>query len=480
MLENIIPVPKKIEYTEGTVAVKPAILCQETEWNEAVCAFAAAFKKIYKTTIALGQGGILLQKDASLKPGSYRLDTRGGITVAASDREGVGYALASILNAVEVEQEQIVVDQALVEDYADKDYRGLMVDLARQWHPFRALLNYVDICYFTKTKYLHLHFIDDQRYTLPSKIFPNLMTEGECYTLAQIEELNAYAKARGVILIPEFEGIGHSAIFNDRYPEVFANELDGEGGTLVTEQGDTVTARNIVCAGKASAIEGSIALLKEIAELFPDTPYIHIGCDEANIKAWNHCAACRDYMKKNNIANVKDLYAEFAGRLAQAVLDLGRTPIVWEGFAKEGAHYVPKETIVISWENHYNFTTDLLADGFRIINCSWQPLYIVANPDHRWGPRHLIDWNIHRWEHWWSASEACLNPITIEPTDQLLGAQVCAWECTFEQELTPIMEHLPVVAEHCWNNRRTLTWDEYIRRQRPTRQKLAWLVQSFE
>lgn len=480
MLANIIPVPKKIEYTEGTVAVRPAILCNEPAWGEAVGAFAASFKKIYKIKMAIGEGGITLQKDTALKPGSYKMDTRDGIVLYAADLEGAGYALCSVLNAAEIQEGKLALDRALVEDYADKDYRGLMVDLAREWHPFRALLTYVDICYFTKTKYLHLHFIDDQRYTLPTKLFPNLLIEGEHYTFEQIEQLNAYAKARGVIIVPEFEGIGHSAIFNDRYPEIFANTLDGEGSTLVTEQGDIVTARNIVCAGKTSATEGSIALLKEIAELFPDTPYIHIGCDEANIKAWNYCACCRDYMKAHHIADVHELYAEFAGRLARAVLDLGRTPIVWEGFPKSGAHHLPKETIVISWENKYNFTQDLLADGFRIINCSWKPLYIVANPDHRWGPRDLIDWNIHRWEHWWELSDATLNPVNIQPTDQLLGAQVCAWECTFEQDLTPIMEHLPVVAEHNWNNRRTLTWLDYIHRQRPTRQKLARLIQSFE
>lgn len=480
MLANVIPVPKKIDYAEGTVAVKCAVSNAEPAWGEAVEAFCAAFQKIYKKPMVPGEGGILIQKDASLAPDAYRLDTRGGITVCASALEGLGYALVSILNAAEIEGDALVLDQALVEDHPDKDYRGLMIDLARQWHPFRTLLTYVDICYFTKTKYLHLHFIDDQRYTLPSKLYPNLMTEGECYTEEQIQTLNAYAKARGVVIVPEFEGIGHSAIFNDRYPEVFANELDGEGGTIVTEEGVTVTARNIVCAGKASATEASVALLKEIGELFPDAPYIHIGADEANIKAWNHCAACRNYMKAHHISDVYELYAEFAGRLARAVLEMGRTPIVWEGFPKQGAHHIPKETVVISWENKYNFTQDLLDDGFRIINCSWQPLYIVANPDHRWGPRHLIDWNIHRWEHWWEHSAATLNPVCIQPTDQLLGAQVCCWECTFEQELTPVMEHLPVVAEHCWNNRRTLTWSDYVHRQRPTRQKLAWLIQSYE
>lgn len=481
MLENIIPSPKKIQYAEGILAVTPAIYSDNAEWSDLLSAFKTAFKKIYKVEMKLEKGGITALVDPALKAGHYRIECDDSLRLYAADAEGMGYALVSILNAAEIKNDKIEIEKAIVEDYPDKDYRGLMVDLARQWHPFRALLTYVDICYFTKTKYLHLHFIDDQRYTLPTKLYPNLLIEGEHYTFEQIEKLNAYAKARGVIIIPEFEAPGHAAIFNEKYPDVFANRLEGgEGGTLVTEEGAIVTAKNIICPSRKDSWAAIEALLKEISELFPDTPYIHIGADEANHKAWDYCTDCKAYMKEHNIACTKELLAETCGRLAQVVLDLGRTPIIWEGFAKEYAHYIPKETIVISWENHYNFTRDLLADGFKIINCSWQPLYIVANPDHRWGPRHLIDWNIHRWEHWWSNSDAHLNPVTIEPTEQLLGAQVCAWECTFEQDLTPIMEHLPVVAEHCWNNRRVLTWPEYIRRQRPTRQKLAWLIQSFE
>ena len=481
MLENIIPSPKKIQYAEGTLSVNPAICTEIAEWGDLLNAFQAAFQKIYKIEMKNEKGGITALLDASLKAGHYRIECDDSLRLYASGAEGIGYALVSILNAAEIKDGKIEMEKAVIEDHPDKDYRGLMVDLARQWHPFRALLRYVDICYFTKMKYLHLHFIDDQRYTLPTKLFPNLLIEGEHYTFEQIEELKAYAKARGVIIIPEFEAPGHAAIFNDKYPEIFANRLEGgEGGTLVTEEGAVVTARNIICPARKDSWAAIEALLKEIAELFPDTPYIHIGADEANHKAWGYCSDCKAYMKEHNIACTKELLAETCGRLTQTILNLGRTPIIWEGFAKEYAHYIPKETIVISWENHYNYTYDLLADGFRIINCSWQPLYIVANPAHRWGPMHLIEWNIHRWEHWWDQSEAKLNPISIEPTDQLLGAQVCAWECTFEQDLTPIMEHLPVVAEHCWNNRRVLSNSQYFHRQRPTRQKLAFLVQEVQ
>lgn len=47
-------------------------------------------------------------------------------------------------------QEEDEIEIARIEDYPDKEYRGLMVDLAREWHPFYTLLNYVDLCFFTR------------------------------------------------------------------------------------------------------------------------------------------------------------------------------------------------------------------------------------------------------------------------------------------------------------------------------------------
>ena len=60
-----------------------------------------------------------------------------------------------------------------------------MVDLARKWHGFSTLLEYVDLCYICKIRFLHLHFIDTQSYTLPSDVLPKAPTEGRSYTREQ-------------------------------------------------------------------------------------------------------------------------------------------------------------------------------------------------------------------------------------------------------------------------------------------------------
>ncbi len=480
MLEWLIPIPKKTESQEGTQALPLCVASDVPAWNEYVSTFRAAFESIYQKKLSLGEGGVRLCKDTAIPAGHYRFDSREGLVLSASDDEGILYALATALQVIDLKDGAMVLPRVLIEDHPDKNYRALMVDLAREWHPAWTVDRYIDVCFWFKIKYLHLHFIDDERYTLPSRAFPKLTTEGEHYTLEQIAHMNEYAKARGVILIPELETPGHAASMVECYPDDFANHLSG-GSTaeLITEEGAVVSARNVMCGGGSHTMKAVEKLIDEIIEMFPDSPYIHIGGDEANIKVWNSCPDCIAYMKENGIEDEYELYSDFIGRVAQLVLDRGRTPIVWEGFPKKGAHRVPKETVVIAWESHYNMPEDLLAEGFKVINGSWQPLYITESFNHgRWSAKDIYDWDVYNLQHWWDHSAAKLNPIHIPPTDDVLGAQVTSWDCTYEMDICRVMECLAALSERTWNLNRTELIDQFHRRMRYNNRSLGRLIQD--
>lgn len=451
-MKTVIPNPKKILYADKTVKAELKITTAVSEWEDLADSFAKAFSKIYNVEVEKGNGGVTLVCDRSLKANSYVCDFKDSLILKASDREGAGYALATALQVLDVKDGCFETDCAYVEDCPDKDYRALMVDLARCWHPVRTVLRYIDICFLMKIKYLHLHFIDDQAYTLPSKAFPKINNGCRSYTYEDIKNFTSYAKAHGIVIIPEFEAPGHAGFLVKNYPDVFANGIgNSSDATLVTENGDVVTAKNIVCAGKTGSMEGIKTLLSEVCEMFPDSPYIHIGGDEANIKAWNYCSHCKEYMAKNNISDEYELYSDFVARVANLVIGMGKTPIVWEGFPKKGNEKIPRETIVIAWESHYHMAYDLVEEGFKIINASWQPLYIVPSVKHRWGIKEIMGWNVYNWQHWWDKSEAKLNPVNLQPTENVLGAQLCAWEMTYEEEINLVMENLPALSERTWN-----------------------------
>ncbi len=450
MIRHIIPVPKKVNTTEGSIKCPACVYTDHQPWQDILNTFGELFAKLFDTECEIEQGGVRLVYDPLIKKGAYTYDADDEIVICASDNEGIGYGIATAFQIFTVADGQIESEKAHIEDSSDKPYRSVMVDLARQWHPLRHVLKYVDVCFLLKINVLHLHFIDDQSYTLPSRIYPNISTKGRSYSFEEIELLNNYAASRGITLVPEFEAPGHARALTTAYPEIFRVDIDGEQPTILTESGAVVTADNIVCA-KKEAFEAINELIGEICEMFPATPYIHIGGDEANIKVWNHCKHSVQFMKDNGLADEYVLYAEFVARVAQMVIDLGKTPIVWEGFSEKGAERVPKETIVIAWESHYNLAPDLLKQGFKIINASWQPMYIVPSLRLRWGVEEIFNWNVYNWQHWWEHSVATKTPINIEPTDDCLGGILCVWECTFEQEIARACENSTALAERTWN-----------------------------
>lgn len=451
---QIIPVPKTVNGADEKITVVNNICTSHESWVKFIQSFSESFEKVHGVALGMGEGGIELVYDSSVRKSGYKLKCDDGITVLASGDEGMLYGLATVLQIADVTDGKIEVDTLEIEDYPDKDYRTLMVDVAREWHPVSTIYNYIDLCFLFKIKYLHIHFIDDQNYTLPSKVFPGISSP-KSYSFEDIHSFNEYAKGKGIILVPEFEAPGHAKSLNKAYPDIFADKIcDGEEASFRTEAGAVITSENLICAGSKCTEEEIGKLLGEICEMFPDSPYIHIGGDEANIKAWNNCSVCREYMEENGIDDVYELYSDFIARISKIVLGLGRIPIVWEGFPKKGAERVPRETIVIAWESHYHLVNDLLDEGFKVINASWQPLYIVPSLTERWSPFDILKWNVYNWQHFWDESVAKLNPITVSPTEDVIGAQLSAWELTYEREINFVMENLAALSERTWSTKR--------------------------
>ena len=466
---NLVPTPKKCNIcNEKFSTVNIGIYTDNPQWQSYIKPFCDAFYTINNVTLSDEKGGIELYKDDSLKKASYVIKSDGAIRLYASDDEGILYALSSVMQLVRIEKGNVTVQKFEIEDYPEKEYRAFMVDMGRLWHPFDKLLKFVDICFLYKIKYLHLHFIDTGVYSLPSKAFPKLPTEGEHYTFEQIEYLNQYAKDKGIILVPEYECPGHAPQFNRAYPEIFSDTIEGaQDGIYYNELGEVIKSNNIICAGSEKAWEATKLLLKEICDMFPDSPYINIGGDEAKISVWNDCSVCREYMKKHNLADEYELYSEYVARVTSYVLTLGKIPLVWEGFPKKGSEKIPKETIVIAWESYYHMPKDLLNAGFKVINASWQPLYIVPKVDLRWDTFDILKWDVYNWQHWWNKSDAYLNPIHLEPTDNVLGAMLCAWEQTYEQEIQFVTENLSAMSEKLWSVKRVCSDEEFVKKQAP-------------
>ena len=200
-----------------------------------------------------------------------------------------------------------------IQDTPDCSWRGMMVDLARDFHKLPVLYDYVDLCRFYKIRYLHLHFTDDQSYTLPSRAYPALSTPNRNYTEDELKGLMAYAKARGVEIIPEIDVPGHTTSFSAAYGDIFGRD-------------------GIICLSEES-MEAMSTLFFELCELFEGSDYIHMGGDEAVIDRWTTCDKCLNAFQKSGVDVDKYLssdetrhdlaelmYATFIKRICEAEL----------------------------------------------------------------------------------------------------------------------------------------------------------------
>ena len=110
-----------------------------------------------------------------------------------------------------------------VEDKPAFGIRGVMVDAARTYLPLALLKEYVVLCRLYKLNHLHIHFSDGGIFTFPSTKYPQLSAKAKWkYTLVEMQELQAFAVARGVVIIGEVDVPGHASGLTGALPSVFA------------------------------------------------------------------------------------------------------------------------------------------------------------------------------------------------------------------------------------------------------------------
>lgn len=464
---RLIPAPARTTMTDTLVAVTP-VYTADGIFADAAKTLADYARRTHGITLTEGEGGITFTVDASLPTEAYTLTvTESGATVKASDVLGAQNAAVTLIQLMEKAEDGLTLPVGVIEDEPKCTWRTVMIDLARDWHELHVLYEYVDMCRFYKVKYLHFHFTDDQSYTLPSKAFPKLPTEGRHYTEAEIKGLIAYAKARGVQLIPEIDVPGHTTSFAAAYGEIFGTD-------------------GIICLSEES-MAGMATLFRELCELFADSEYIHLGGDEAAIAKWLDCDKCLNAFRNRGVdvdtylateegkhELTELMYATFIKDICEVILSCGKTPVVWEGFHKSMNHLIPKESVIVSWENFYQTAPELLEAGFRVVNGAWKPMYVVT-PVVYWSPEEIYNWNVYTWGAVHPGSPYNKEALRIDPTRQVEGGQLLAWGDQIvakypvvaegvREEQRLIEERTPCLSENVWNREKPTDWAEFSSR----------------
>lgn len=466
-MNHPIPRPKKLDLTGGVIPATLNFSNTEPIFEPAIRVFREYAKRIFGS-VETEAAEIKLVLKNGLGDG-YCISIHDHAEICATTNIGMNNALSTLLQLMRITDYGVVFPQCEIEDAPDSSWRGIMIDLARCYHEIEYLYAVADLAWFYKINRLQLHLTDDQAVRFPFLSLPKAVSD-EHYTREELTGLVEYCRDRGITIVPEVDAPGHFRAFNLAYPELF--------GAINEDEGAQTSAIAGVVSGIMRVQEQTFNMMqqvyKEITEVFYDSPWVHIGGDEAQIDQWAKCEYSMKYCSDHGLSDIHELYGHCVARFSRMILDLGRIPVVWEGFGEETNSMIPKETVVFSWESYYQLPPSLLKGGFKIINASWKPMYIVT-PEKMWPTEEILHWEKNFWDHWWENSPASKAPIVTEKSSSILGGQICVWGDKLQpsngyaprhdmlrDEFSNIQKRLPALAEKTWTSYRVPEIDKFM------------------
>src|SRR5678816_3175249 len=186
-----------------------------------------------------------------------------------------------------------------------------MIDVARHFQTMEVLKRNLDGMAAVKMNVFHWHLSEDQGFRIESKKFPKLHqlgSDGNYFTQEQVKEIIAYARDRGIRVVPEFDIPGHSTSWLVGHPE-----LGSAPGPYSIERRAGIF-EPALDPTRDEVYKFLDTFLGEMAALFPDA-YLHIGGDENEGKQWDRNPKIQAFMKEKGIKNNHALQAYFNTRL---------------------------------------------------------------------------------------------------------------------------------------------------------------------
>jgi hexosaminidase len=275
---------------------------------------------------------------------SYQLKTSSNkIIIEATTDIGVIYALETLLQLLDNNDTSYYFPEVSINDFPRFTWRGLMIDVARHFHPVAILKRNLDAMAAVKMNVFHWHLTDDQGFRIESKTHPKLHqlgSDGQYYTQEQIKDVVQYASDRGIRVVPEIDVPGHATAILTAYPEIGSKDTIYSIERFSGIFDPTLDPTN----EKTYEILGD--LFAEMAELFPDK-YFHIGGDENEGKHWDENKHIQSFKKKHNLQSNHDLQTFMNIRLEKILVKLGKSVMGWEEIMTDK---MPKSALIHSWK----------------------------------------------------------------------------------------------------------------------------------
>ena len=415
----LVPIPVKIERRDGYFNLnKNTVIVYDNVAKKSAQLFANSIQPATGFLLDLKENNQLQEKENSIllitkgtesladkqREEGYILEVKSSaIIIRALGEKGFFYGLQSLrqLAPAKIYSQSLQVEgnwqipAVVIHDYPRFEYRGLMLDVARNFRSVSEIKRLIDLMAIHKLNYFQWHLSDDEGFRIEIKKYPQLTNIGAWrgyskakprlalmpaygsgaanyggfYTQQEVREIVRYAADRQITIVPEIDLPGHARAMVVSLAEELIDPNDSSNYTSVQGYHD-----NVLSPCKKETWQVIDAILSEIAELFPGK-YIHVGGDEVPKGAWQKSCMADKFDPKD--ARFTELAQnDFMQDIQAIIQSKGKIMAGWEEVAGDNSSLASPLRAYI-WntskiEQTYNNAVD---KGFEVIMSPAENLY---------------------------------------------------------------------------------------------------------
>lgn len=392
---DIFPMPKQVDIEDGftqvgsLVTIKTGKFLQWGGYRRAKKLLTSELEKrgIYATS---GQGTVirlLLDKKMSDNREYYSLRVHNGeITILGRTQAALVNGVLTLIAALDHSKGHRL-QNCFVIDWPDFGYRGLMLDISRNYvTKGQDLYRFIDLMSYYKFNALQFHFADDEGWRLEIPGFPELTQvasrrgctldekdfmaqsisgngnpddQSQCangyLTRAEFIDFLKYAWAHGVRVIPEIETPGHaraaivamkSRSINNPTAEQFRLWDDKNTSVYTSAQGFHDNVLNVASDDVYRFID---RVVEELQKMYKEAglklEIVHLGGDEVPDNAWSKSPDVQMLMMKNNMHSQHEVSEYYIQRISSMLHQRG---IRIEGWQEVALNHRPEFTSIFA------------------------------------------------------------------------------------------------------------------------------------
>ncbi len=392
---DIFPAPKQVDIEDGFTQVGSLVSIKYGKWFQwggYRRAKALLTDELQKRGVYVSSGQktvieLLLDKKLSTNGEYYTLRVHDGkISIHGVTQAALMNGVKTLIAALDHSKGHRL-QNCFVIDWPDFGYRGVMLDIARNFVINPAdFKRTIDLLSYYKINTIQFHFTDDEAWRLEIPGFPELtqvaarrgatldekgylaqIFDGngnpddlsQCgngyFTRAQFIELLKYARAHGVRIIPEIETPGHARAAIVAMKNRAMNNPTAEQFRLWDDKNESVFTSaqsyhdNVLNVASDDVYRFIDRVVEELQKMYKEAglklEIVHLGGDEVPNNAWSKSPDVQALMQREGLKTQHEVSEYYIKRISQL---LAARKIRIEGWQEVALDHKPEFNAVVA------------------------------------------------------------------------------------------------------------------------------------